>query len=244
MNSFAPKVIWSLIPTFAMVAGGGLTLIKPINDSIRSMILHFAAGVVFSVVSVELLPDIIKRHAPIQIIIGFSLGIATMLALRTLSRRAEKAADEQTKTDRLPVSFLFGILIDIIVDGLLLGIGFATTGPIGTMLTIALSVELFALGLAVSASLQAKLLSKKRTFYLVGICSSIFIIASIASSAALRILDSNNLEIVLSFSLAALLFLVTEELLVEAHTEEETPFHTACFFLGFLALFILDLLSK
>jgi len=92
--------------------------------------------------------------------------------------------------------------------------------------------------------LQDKLLSKKRTFSLVGICSSIFIIASIASSAALRILDSNNLEIVLSFSLAALLFLVTEELLVEAHTEEETPFHTACFFLGFLALFILDLLSK
>ena len=45
----------------------------------------------------------------------------------------------------------------------------------------------------------------------------------------------------LSFGSAALLYLVTEELLVEAHEEPETPLSTATFFAGFLLLFVLQL---
>ena len=51
------------------------------------------------------------------------------------------------------------------------------------------------------------------------------------------------LEMVLSFGLAALLFLVTEELLVEAHEEKETPLLTASFFGGFLLFLILGMVN-
>lgn len=44
--------------------------------------------------------------------------------------------------------------------------------------------------------------------------------------------------------LAALLFLVTEELLVEAHAEGETPAATALFFLGFLVFMLLGMGSS
>lgn len=44
---------------------------------------------------------------------------------------------------------------------------------------------------------------------------------------------------VLAFGTAALLYLVVEELLVEAHEETETPILSAMFFLGFLGLYIL-----
>ena len=44
----------------------------------------------------------------------------------------------------------------------------------------------------------------------------------------------------LAFGAAALLYLVTEELLVEAHEVPDTPLLTAMFFVGFLALFILE----
>jgi ZIP family zinc transporter len=49
------------------------------------------------------------------------------------------------------------------------------------------------------------------------------------------------LDLILSFGLAALLFLVTEELLVEAHKEPETPISTALFFIGFLAFLLLGM---
>lgn len=45
----------------------------------------------------------------------------------------------------------------------------------------------------------------------------------------------------LAFGLIALLYLVTEELLVEAHEGgKETPFATAMFFAGFLLLLLLE----
>jgi ZIP family zinc transporter len=112
------------------------------------------------------------------------------------------------------------------------------------MLAIALSVELLALGLATGASLRTQGISKRKTSLVIIGLASVFTLASIFGITILRQVSGNNLEIVLSFGLAALLFLVTEELLVEAHEEKETPIHTATFFLGFLILLILDLLGK
>lgn len=48
------------------------------------------------------------------------------------------------------------------------------------------------------------------------------------------------LAAVLAFGAAALLYLVTEELLVEAHEATETSVLTAMFFVGFLVIFILE----
>ena len=56
-------------------------------------------------------------------------------------------------------------------------------------------------------------------------------------------LPKHWLAAVLSFGAAALLFLVTEELLTEAHEEKETPAMTAVFFLGFLAFLILGMVT-
>jgi len=43
-----------------------------------------------------------------------------------------------------------------------------------------------------------------------------------------------------AFGLIALLYLVTEELLVEAHETPDRPWVTAMFFVGFLALLLLE----
>ena len=73
--------------------------------------------------------------------------------------------------------------------------------------------------------------------------AGVFYIAALAGVTLLRGLSGNALEIVLSFGLAALLFLVTEELLVEAYEEKETPLITASFFGGFLLFLILGMLG-
>lgn len=44
----------------------------------------------------------------------------------------------------------------------------------------------------------------------------------------------------LSFGLIALLYLVTEELLVEAHAKPDSPLISAMFFVGFLGLLLLE----
>ncbi len=55
------------------------------------------------------------------------------------------------------------------------------------------------------------------------------------------------MEAILALTCAALLYLVTEELLVEAHKAldaPETPLTTAAFFVGFVVLFLTGMLVQ
>lgn len=47
----------------------------------------------------------------------------------------------------------------------------------------------------------------------------------------------------LSFATVALLYLVTEELLTEAHEQPDTPLLTTMFFVGFLSLLLLSMIG-
>ena len=69
----------------------------------------------------------------------------------------------------------------------------------------------------------------------------VFFTSSVLGGTILQNASHNVMDTVLSFGLAALLFLVTEELLKEAHEEHETVWHTSAFFGGFLAFVILGM---
>ena len=242
---------FSLLPAIVMIAGAGLAVWRAPGPQLRSAILHFAAGVIFSVVAVELLPDIVQHHAPYEVALGFSLGVAAMLGLRTLTQRLEKQAaaapassvEPATATAPLPWGLLVAIGIDILIDGLLLGIGFAAGAKEGTLLAIALTIELLSLGLATAVELRDGGHGKGRSVAIVAGTSLMLLLGAGIGTTVLRGVTSNVLEIVLSFGLAALLFLVTEELLTEAHEEAETPLLTLAFFVGFLLFLLLGMVA-
>jgi ZIP family zinc transporter len=247
---------FSLLPAVVMIAGAALAVWRAPGPQLRSAILHFAAGVIFSVVAVELLPDIVQHHAPYEVAIGFGLGVATMLGLRYFTQRLEK--QQETGKDpesasgpgtsapsaaTLPWGLLVAIGIDIFIDGLLLGIGFAAGAKEGTLLAIALTIELLSLGLATAVELRQDGHGKGRAVAIVAGTSLMLLIGAGIGTTVLRGATGNLLEIVLSFGLAALLFLVTEELLTEAHEETETPLLTLSFFVGFLLFLLLGMVA-
>jgi ZIP family zinc transporter len=59
---------------------------------------------------------------------------------------------------------------------------------------------------------------------------------------ALERVTGAPIALVLAFGSAALLYLVIEELLVKAQEVPETPTSTTLFFVGFLVIFLLDML--
>jgi ZIP family zinc transporter len=93
-------------------------------------------------------------------------------------------------------------------------------------------MELLSLGLAVCVTLHKASASRAKALFTTAGISLLIVVGAAAGATLLRGLSDMALEIVLSFGLAALLFLVTEELLVEAHEEPETPLATATFFGG------------
>ncbi len=237
---FQKIILFSLIPVITMIAGGIIAILRKPNGNIRSLILHFAAGVVFSVVAVELLPDVVKTHAPLPLIIGFTLGFLLMIGIRKFTEENEvKTAN--VLQQKVPVSLLMAIAVDIFIDGLLLGIGFTAGNTEGVLLAIALSVELLSLGMATATELGENNISKQKSIVLIAALAMVFFISAVLGATLLHNLSHNALEVVFSFGLSALLFLVTEELLIEAHEEKETVWHTAAFFGGFLLFLILGM---
>lgn len=230
------------IPVAMLIAGGIIVLYRKPSKAIQSIILHFAAGVVFSVVAVELLPDMIKIHDPIAIIAGFILGIASMLFIKWYTAKLELKETGNIEKQVLPWGMLTAIGIDLLLDGLLLGIGFAAGAKEGLLLALALAMECLSLGLAIGSSLlKLQLKASKIISILIGL-SLLFFIGAAAGFFVLHYTGDKVLEIVLSFGSAALLFLVTEELLVEAHEQKDSPFYAAAFFAGFLIFMILGII--
>lgn len=229
-----------MFPVIATIGGAALSLVKPPGPTVRSFIQHFAAGVVFSVVSVELLPDVIKRHAPPFVILGFFLGLVTMLGIKTLTSKLEgKEAQQQA----FPTAMITAVAVDVLLDGFLIGLGFAAGAKEGLLLTAGLTLELLSLGLAISFELANTGLNRGRVLSIVAAVSCLIVLGAVLGALILSHASDVVLETMLSFGLVALLFLVTEELLTEAHEQPETPLTTSAFFVGFLIFLILGMLG-
>jgi len=274
--SWTQVLLYALVPAAVMVVGAVIAIIRPPGAAIRSAILHFAAGVVFSVVAVELLPDIVKRHRPLEVGLGFGIGVALMLALRYFTRQAaakESAtgsatppfplppgvmwaseatpgaeqvagvAAAATPAATLPMGLLTGVGIDILIDGLLLGIGFAAGAKEGLLLAVALTIEVLSLGLATAIELRQQGQGKARAVGIVAALSGLLVVGAGIGITVLQGASDNVMELVLAFGLAALLFLVTEELLTEAHDGPESPWLTSAFFVGFLLFLLLGMVA-
>jgi ZIP family zinc transporter len=236
---FQKIIVFALIPVATMIAGGVIAVIKKPGGNLRSLILHFAAGVVFSVVGVEILPDILKNHLPFFTIIGFAVGFLAMTGIRHFAEKGEEIAS--ITKGKIPWGIVTGIGVDIIIDGFLLGIAFAAGHTEGVLLAIALSVEFLSLGMATSTSLGNENISKMRSLITIVVLAALFFGSALLGAAVLRDASQEVMDTVLSFGLSALLFLITEELLKEAHEEKETIWHTSAFFFGFLVFLILGM---
>tara|TARA_R110002072_G_scaffold198897_3_gene356510 strand:+ start:650 stop:1294 length:645 start_codon:yes stop_codon:yes gene_type:complete len=193
-----------------------------------SAIQHFAAGVVFAAAAGEILPDIKHQGSAIATLVGGSAGVVVMLPVKQIESYIKG-----------PAGLLTTIGIDILIDGLVLGIAFATGAKAGVLLTVALSLEVVFLGLALTTELTASGWNRRRT---VAVTAGLMVLMPLGAvlAAPVNVLSAPVATGFLAFALVALLYLVTEELLVEAHETPDRPWVAAMFFAGFLLLLLFE----
>lgn len=230
------------LPVIAVLVGGIVATLRPPGPTIRSSIQHFAAGVVFAAVAAELLPEMIRERQPQAIFIGAALGVGLMLAVRSLTYKLgqPKSLSEPKK----PAGLVATVGVDLVVDGLLVGVGFAAGARQGILIAIALTIEVLFIGLSAANSLVGAGVSRRRTLQVTVGLAALLAGGALVGVLMLGALSGFALELVLSFGAMALLYLVVEELLVEAHEVPETPLITAAFFAGFLLLLLIDILAQ
>jgi ZIP family zinc transporter len=219
---------FTLVPFAAMVIGAFANVWFNPGPSFKSAVQHFAAGVVFAAAASEILPGLKHEGAAWPVFAGGMAGIVVMLTIKHFSSRVQG-----------PVSIAAITGVDILIDGLVLGISFAAGARQGILLTVALTVEVLFLGLALSSKMAESINSRWRV---VGITAAVGLGLPLGAllGGPIGMLPVPVLTAFYAFALIALLYLVTEELLVEAHEQPDTPLVASMFFVGFLALLMLE----
>ena len=205
----------------------------------------------------EIMPELRKEGHLAWTVVGFVAGTALVLGLGAYGRHTEahaagelaphppkfgswrRQAVAAAGAKALPIGMLGAVAVDLLLDGVLVGLGVRLGTSQGIILTIALTLEILFLGLSVVSELHEGGMAKKRAVMLCVAVGLTTAVGAIGAALLLGDVSTSVMSFVLAFGAAALLYLVVEELLVEAHEERESVWLGAMFFLGFIVIYVL-----
>lgn len=224
--------LFALIPMAAAFVGGLIAALRNPGATVRSAVQHFAAGIVFAAAALELLPKV--RTIPVAATTGgFALGIVLMFCLRLLTDRLEQ------KQERSAVGLQMAGAADTFTDGIILGAAFTQGARQGLMIAIALTLEVAFLGLSVATVLDERTPKWRVVATSTGLGLGL-VVGAIAGAQVFHGASRIVLGGVFAFGAVVFMYLVTEELLTQAHAAKELPWLPAVFFVGFFIYLIIE----
>ena len=246
--------------TFLMTSLGAALVFffrKSINPKIQKILLGFAAGVMIAASVWSLLIPAIDQVTEqgwigwIPAAGGFILGIAFLMLMDSLLPHLHLDA---AQAEGLPSSWkrttllMLAVTLHNIPEGMAVGLSFAlaaqeSSGPeamtAAMALALGIGIQNFPEGAAVSLPLRQEGLSSGRAFLrgsLSGIVEPIFGILVVLIAGSIQPL----MPWMLSFAAGAMMYVVVEELIPEAHLGEHSNPGTLGVMGGFLVMMILD----
>ena len=253
-------VLWAAVGTgftFLMTALGAATVLVfrgRTTPSLQRIFLGFAAGVMVaaSVFSL-LLPAIEETEALggigwLPAAGGFLLGVLFLWGLDNLLPHLHPEAEAP---EGLPSSWrrttlmVLAVTLHNIPEGMAVGLSFALaaqhSGGLSAALALAIGIGLqnFPEGAAISLPLRQEGVSTGRSFLygaLSGLVEPIFGILVVLAAGAIE----PFMPWLLSFAAGTMMYVVTEELIPEAHLGEHSNVGTLSVMAGFVIMMILD----
>jgi len=212
------------VPSAALLAGvAGGAWLGP-GPRVRSACQHLAGGIIFVAVATELVPVMVEASVWAAVLAGFAAGLGLMLGLRALG-------GGDTESRGLGAGMLAGIGVDLLIDGLLIALALGGGAAGGMVLAGGMSFETLFLGLALAAGAQRM---RRRLVIAAVALAAVLVAGGVGGLLLLAVLNDAWQAGLMAFGAVALLYLVTEELLVEAHGDNaDTIAGTAMFFAGF-----------
>lgn len=239
-------------------AGAGLVFFfKEVNRKILDGMLGFAAGVMIAASFWSLLAPAIEHSEQsnpflggiLPVLFGFLLGGACMrlidIFLPHLHPGAPPEETEGLKTTwHRSMLLVSAITLHNIPEGLAVGVAFgaaASGNSIGAAiaLTIGIGIQNFPEGAAVSLPLRREGLSRKESFWWGQLSALVEPIAAVLGAAVVVYMDP-LLPYALAFAAGAMIFVVVEELVPEAHRGGNGDIATMGVMLGFSIMMFLD----
>lgn len=253
-----------------MLIGSMLMFKIHVQPKFEAAMQNLAAGILLAAVGLELLP-IIDEPKPsdnlseaMGVIAGWVAAMFVMYAVKFLTEKVEgeESDDEGKDEDKqivekedveqggrrrapgVPWGLVCAVNIDAFVDGFLVGLAYIARPHSGIVIGSATSIEMAFLGLSFAGILKECLPAKKAVP--LALLPPVLLVSAGTIGAAIGDVVKSSPPVFyafMSFGTVALLFLVVEELLIEAHENQDGKglwYINQCVFLGFLLIMVAE----
>ena len=255
-----PQALLAGIFTWSITAVGaaGVFFAREINRKLLDSMLGFSAGVMLAASYWSLLAPAIEisEHGSLPVwfppTCGFLLGGAILWLLDKLLPHLhvgfpiDEAEGPKTAWHRA-ILLVTAITLHNIPEGLAVGVAFggviagvpATSVAAAVVLSIGIGLQNFPEGIAVAMPLRGEGMSRLRSFWYGQLSALVEPIAAVVGAAAV-VLAAPLLPYALSFAAGAMVYVVVEELIPEAHREGNVDLATVSLMVGFTVMMVLD----
>ena len=239
--------------TFGITALGALNVFvvrKKTDHTMESLTLGFAGGVMVAASIWSLLiagmerAEALGQTSYLVMSVGFLAGVGLLLAADRLIQK--KSVRKESKSTQMLV---LAITAHNIPEGMAVGLAFALAAAQpgnealfsgAVALTVGIGIQNYPEGTAVALPLIREGASKRRAF-LIGSMSAVVepvfgVLAALLAAKTLKFMP-----FLLAMAAGAMIYVVVQELIPEAHLDDEDKSGTLGFVVGFIIMMILDI---
>lgn len=247
-----------LLPCIVLIISAIVGIYTNIPKAIVSAFEHFAGGIVMSALAITLVPMLAKKNVEtgdypelIPTVIGYAIGVAFVLVMRQLfpeddedlheemeqERVKSHGASEVTSDEPIPVSATTTAGVDMFVNGVVMGMAYATGPKAGVIVMLAMCVEMAAHGCSTLENLKEKGVPTGKMFVVIGFLAWLLFSGGVLGFAVVQGMSGFFFYGFLAFGVSSALWLVIEDLLHDNHADKDQADQkivTSVFFVGFV----------
>lgn len=240
MSGYLTVLLLALLPAGGNFLGGIAAEFLRVSSKALSFALHAAAGILFAVVGIELMPEALGGAPAWMMLIAFVLGglaaVGIDAAIGLVQTRAACRAGGEVEAG--PWGIYAGIAVDLFSDGLIIGTGSIINPALGLLLALGQVPADIPEGFATIATFKNKGVPRARRILLSASFSIPILVGATIGYFGVRGAPEWVKLGLLAFTAGILLTVAVEEIVAEAHEEEDSRW-ASLFLVGGFALFAL-----
>ncbi len=241
MNDFLLVLGIAAIAAFLTWLGVPIAEWFDVPQRVVSASLQFAAGIITALVAVSLMPPAVRDGPQLWVVLAFFVGGAAFVVFEFYSAQRLAAGPEAGQNVH-SLGLYVGILIDLVIDGVVIGIGSTLTLQAGLLLALGMALSTAPLALITIATAKRQGVSPERRRILAGLLVACILGGAVLGYGLLRNQPEPVKLVLIALASGFLLTTITQSMIPEANRDGE-PSLAGVLYIAGLSLYALMTLS-
>lgn len=229
MNEVLLVLLIACLSAFLTYLGAPLAEAVDVPQRVVSGALQFAAGVISAIAAFSLMPAAVRDGPQVPVVLAFFVGGALFVSVEQLAARFITAPRGE---EQASFGLYIGILLDLLIDGVVIGVGSSLTLGTGVLLALAMAVSTMPLAFVTTATAKQQGISPGRRRLLAFLFIVMIVGGAMLGYLVVREQPLDQRLILVALASGFLITTVTQSLIPEANKEGEPGFAGVLYIAG------------